>query len=178
VDPDGQNAGIAAAPLARVCIAASGGTCVLAVAAVAGVVGVVFVVDNMDTIVDWVGSAFNYVKGLLGFGKKDVGPAEFSPDVREKMGRVLEGTTAGEDTGKKLNVRAPGTFDDANREFDELTKGLPVKDQGDGIRSATLSDGTKVTVRPHSTKKKGDQPTLEIQPTKGKRIEKRYDKPQ
>ena len=44
-------------------------------------------------------------------------------------------------------------------------------DRGNGLRTATLNDGTKVVVRPFSS---GGQITLEIQPTVGKVVKIRY----
>lgn len=53
----------------------------------------------------------------------------------------------------------PGGFGQANADFDALTQGVNVIERGGGLRTATLSNGTKVNVRPFSS---GKYPTLEI----------------
>jgi hypothetical protein len=54
-----------------------------------------------------------------------------------------------------------GGFDQANKDFDGMTKGLPVTDQGGGKRSAELPNGARLGVRPGSSS--GD-PTLQWDP--------------
>jgi hypothetical protein len=52
----------------------------------------------------------------------------------------------------------------ANRDFDRLTEGLTVKEHGGGIRSAQLSDGSTISVRPSSGQ---GSPTIQINPANG-----------
>jgi RHS repeat-associated protein len=67
--------------------------------------------------------------------------------------------------------RKPGGFSAANDDFDLLTDGLPVKNHPGGIRTATLPDTSKITVRPNSGQ---GLPTLEINPPVGNPIKVRY----
>lgn len=62
-------------------------------------------------------------------------------------------------------------MDQANSDFDLLTRGVHVVDQGGGLRTATLSNGTNVTVRPFST---GKFPTLDIRTPGNLPIKVRY----
>ncbi len=52
-----------------------------------------------------------------------------------------------------------GGFGQANADFDALAQGVNVIERGGGLRTATLSNGTKINVRPFSS---GKYPTLEI----------------
>jgi hypothetical protein len=65
-----------------------------------------------------------------------------------------------------------GGFDQANKDFDAMTRGAKVEARGGGLRTSELPDGSKVIVRPSSS---GGQPTLEIQPVSGKTIKIRYE---
>lgn len=60
---------------------------------------------------------------------------------------------------KATQYTKPGGFGQANSDFDVLTRGVEVTDRGGGLRTATLSNGTKVNVRPFSL---GDDITLEV----------------
>ena len=67
-----------------------------------------------------------------------------------------------------------GGQDQAEADFDKLVKDLgdtTPKDHGNGIRSSTLPDGTSISVRPSST---SGEPTVQINPSKGKEIKVRY----
>ncbi|MBD8688223.1 MULTISPECIES: hypothetical protein [unclassified Rhizobium] len=59
---------------------------------------------------------------------------------------------------KDFNKDRAGTFDDANKDFDDLVEGNEV-DKGNGVRIGKLTDGRTVTVRPNS---KSNGPTLDI----------------
>jgi hypothetical protein len=72
---------------------------------------------------------------------------------------------------KSHQYSRPGGFNQANKDFDKLTKGLPVKNHGGGIRSATLRDGSKISVRPSSS---GGSPSIQINPPKGRVVKVRY----
>jgi hypothetical protein len=65
-----------------------------------------------------------------------------------------------------------GGFNQANKDFDAMTRGAKVENRGGGLRTAELPDGSKLIVRPSSS---GGQPTLEIQPVSGKTIKIRYE---
>jgi hypothetical protein len=65
-----------------------------------------------------------------------------------------------------------GGFNQANSDFDAMTRGARVENRGGGLRTAELPDGSKVIVRPSSS---SGQPTLEIQPLTGKTIKIRYE---
>jgi RHS repeat-associated protein len=74
-------------------------------------------------------------------------------------------------SGKSIIRESAGDFGTANKEFDRLTRGVKVTDQGKGVRSATLPDGTRVSVRPKS---KSDQPTIQINKADEKAIKIRF----
>jgi hypothetical protein len=65
-----------------------------------------------------------------------------------------------------------GGAEQANKDFDAMTRGAKVQDRGGGVKTAELPDGSKVIVRPTSS---GGKPTLEIQPPTGKTTKIRYD---
>lgn len=72
--------------------------------------------------------------------------------------------------GEKSNTgtrqwEKPGTFDDANRDFDNMQPSS-VEDKGDGVRVGELPNGDRVIVRPDSS---DGRPTIEIQRPDGKR---------
>jgi RHS repeat-associated protein len=60
---------------------------------------------------------------------------------------------------KATQYLKPGGFGQANADFDALTQGVTVIERGGGLRTATLSNGTKINVRPFSS---GKYVTLEI----------------
>lgn len=64
-----------------------------------------------------------------------------------------------------------GGAEQANKDFDAMTRGGQMQDRGGGLRTAEMPDGTKLNVRPNSS---GGQPTLEIQPPTGKPVKIRY----
>lgn len=122
--------------------------------------------------VDWgqvaisggIGGALGGVGGLVakgGIAARRAGAIE----------RLLQGGTKGP-VGKSRQIFKSGGFEQANKEFNRLVGKLPVKNQGNGIRSATLPDGTTVSVRPGSS---GGNPTIQINPPSGKPIKVRYD---
>lgn len=76
---------------------------------------------------------------------------------------ILEAAAKGKQSSSK-QFSKPGGFDQANKDFNALTRGTKVTQRPGGVRTAELKDGTKVNVRPHSSTGK---PTLEIQPPKG-----------
>lgn len=78
------------------------------------------------------------------------------------MDDILKGASKGK-VATSRQFHKPGGFDQANRDFDALTRGSKVTQRG-SVRTAELQDGTKVNVRPHST---AGKPTLEVQPSKG-----------
>lgn len=121
--------------------------------------------------------------GLIVF-HKDVGGCDKSghcddqadPGANQRVDDVVRDTTPGEKNNpKEVNRHKPGTFEDANRDFDHIAGGDRITDQGDGVRSVELPDGTKVSVRPGSTPSKGGQPTIQINRPDGTVIKIRYD---
>jgi len=90
---------------------------------------------------------------------------------RKTLGEILKDAKAGKVSSSR-QFSKPGGFNQANKDFDALTKGLPVKNQGNGIRSATLKNGSTTSVRPQSS---GGKPTIEVNPPSGKVIKVRYD---
>lgn len=64
-----------------------------------------------------------------------------------------------------------GGFPRANADFDRLVQGVEVTDRGSGVRTATLSNGTKVNVRPDSS---GGFPTLEVSTPGNPNLKVRY----
>jgi RHS repeat-associated protein len=64
------------------------------------------------------------------------------------------------------NVNVPGTWHQANRAFDTLARGVKIKNSGNGIRSATLPDKTKIAIRPASNIKSVECPTIQVTPPK------------
>jgi RHS repeat-associated protein len=84
------------------------------------------------------------------------------------------------DKGKTRIHEKPGGFSDANSDFDALTDGTEVKDQGGGIRSAKLPDGTTISVRPGSSQgnsaspRPGSYPTVQINKPGSRTAKVRY----
>jgi hypothetical protein len=90
----------------------------------------------------------------------------------EKSVDDVIGEAKPEKTGKSKQYAKPGGLSEANKDFDAVIRGnTPVKDQGEGIRTAEFPDGTKLTVRPKSTE---GSPTLEIRPPRGSTVKIRY----
>ncbi|MER0240431.1 hypothetical protein [Fulvimarina sp. MAC8] len=71
---------------------------------------------------------------------------------------------------KPFNRDIPGTWDDANSDFDDFAPDS-VEPMGSGGRFGTLSDGRRINVRPNSGE---GVPTLEIQRPDGKRPIRKY----
>jgi hypothetical protein len=67
-------------------------------------------------------------------------------------------------TGTRI-WKKPGTFDDANNDFDS-SGATDVQDKGKGVRVGKLPNGDKIIVRPNST---DGEPTIEIQRPDGKK---------
>jgi RHS repeat-associated protein len=75
-----------------------------------------------------------------------------------QMEDILAGASRGK-VAKSVQYLKEGGFQRASADFEKLTEGVSVVDRGGGLRTATLSNGTRVTVRPFSS---GDVPTLEV----------------
>lgn len=84
---------------------------------------------------------------------------------------ILKGAKPGKVSSSR-QYHKQGGLEQANRDFDALTRGGKIRDRGGGLRTAELPNGSNVNVRPSST---GGQPTLEIRPLSGKRIKIRYE---
>jgi hypothetical protein len=72
---------------------------------------------------------------------------------------------------KSVQYDEAGGFQKSNQDFDQLAGSLPVKDYGKGIRSVEFSDGTTMSVRPHSS---GGTSTLQINTPGERAIKVRY----
>jgi RsiW-degrading membrane proteinase PrsW (M82 family) len=82
----------------------------------------------------------------------------------------LGGTTPGRE--RKVEQRhKPGGIEEANEDFDELAEGHEVTDQGNGVRSTRLPDGTTISVREHSSE---GSPTIQINRPGRKPVKVRY----
>jgi hypothetical protein len=104
----------------------------------------------------------------------DAYPSEPAALTETEIGGTLENILSDATRGKvksSAQYLKTGGFDQPNADFDELTQGVKVTDQGEGIRSATLSNGTKVSVRPSSS---GGQPTLTVRTSGNLPIKVRY----
>lgn len=98
-------------------------------------------------------------------------PAPLEPShVAAKAGALTEreiGTTMDDllqganflKQSKATQYVKPGGFSQANGDFDALAQGVTVIERGGGLRTATLSNGTKINVRPFSS---GKVVTLEV----------------
>lgn len=78
------------------------------------------------------------------------------------IGSAMEDILATANPGKaskSIQFSKPGGYDAARADFDALTQGSEVLERGGGLLTSTLSNGTKVNVRPFSS---GKFPTLEI----------------
>ena len=86
---------------------------------------------------------------------------------------ILKGAAKGKSSSSR-QFSKPGGINQANKDFDALTRNSNVTQRSGSVRTAELKDGTKVNVRPQSSTGK---PTIEIQPPKGqgRPIKVRYD---
>jgi hypothetical protein len=111
----------------------------------------------------------------------DAKPEDCTGDCQEKKKKreddkieEMDNDSTQKPGDKDFNKDRPGDVNDANKDFDDLV-GKDYKDQGGGIRTGTLSDGRKVTVRPTS---KSNGPTLDVQQPNGRPFRKyRYPGP-
>jgi hypothetical protein len=100
--------------------------------------------------------------------------AQAAPLTSREIGSTMEAILDSAAVIKQSNstqYTKPGGFSQANSDFDALTQGVDVVDPGGGLRTATLSNGTEVNVRPFSS---GDQITVEIQTPGNPRLKIRY----
>lgn len=70
-----------------------------------------------------------------------------------------------------LIMRKTGDINDANVDFDAATKGVERISRSRGMRTATLADGTRITVRPFSS---DGAPTVEVIGPNGELVKIRY----
>jgi hypothetical protein len=106
----------------------------------------------------------------FGRGAQETSTALSEYEIGGTLEHILSDATAGK-FSKSFQFLKSGGFDQANADFDALTNGADVVDRGDGLRTATLSNGTEVNVRPFSS---GKWPTLEIDTPGGPAIKIRY----
>lgn len=70
-----------------------------------------------------------------------------------------------------LIMQKTGDMTDANTDFDAVTRGVQVRSRHRGMRTATLADGTRITVRPFSS---AGSPTIEVIGPNGEHVKIRY----
>lgn len=112
------------------------------------------------------------VGGVVGRGaRKSIDDVRHGTWATRRPGTPLSETELGSELADILATAHPGKFvktaqyskgggfNQANQDFDRLTQGVNVVIRPDGLRTATLSNGTKINVRPLSS---GKAPTLEI----------------
>ncbi len=83
---------------------------------------------------------------------------------------LLDGAITGK-VGKTKQFTKPGGLTGANNAFDSAVGNAPIKNHGRGIRSATLPDGSTISIRPGSTQ---GSPTIQINPPTGKPMKIRF----
>jgi hypothetical protein len=91
-------------------------------------------------------------------------------EIGSTMEKILADAKLGK-VSKVVQYLKSGGFDQANADFNALTRGVEVVERSDGLRTATLSNGTKIGVRPFSSRK---TPTLEIRTPGNPTIKIRY----
>ena len=92
-------------------------------------------------------------------------------DLAQKpLDKLLEGAVLTK-SGKTVQYQKTGGFDQANSDFDVVTADSTVKYQGNGIRSAELTSGGSISVRPQST---GGSPTVQLNQPGQKPVKIRY----
>lgn len=91
-------------------------------------------------------------------------------DIGLTTERILAESVPGK-ASRSLQYERAGGFGQARADFDALARGVQVIDRGGGLRTATLSNGTKINVRPFSS---GRKPTLEIDTVGNPVIKVRY----
>lgn len=111
-----------------------------------------------------VAGAAGVARGLAGRGVAGRGEAaaETAALTEREIGTAVDDVLEGASFYKQSQATQylkPGGFGQANADFDALTQGVNVIERGGGLRTATLSNGTKINVRPFSS---GKSPTLEI----------------
>ncbi len=84
---------------------------------------------------------------------------------------ILQGATFHRQS-KATQYLKQGGFGQANLDFDAMAPGVTVVDRGGGLRTATLSNGSKINVRPFSSSKYA---TLEIDTPGNPLLKIRYD---
>lgn len=105
-----------------------------------------------------------------GSAAKGASAALSETDIGLSLERILGGSVPGK-VSKSLQFDRAGGFGQAGADFDELARGVDVVNRGGGPRTATLSNGTKINVRPFSS---GRRPTLEIDTPGNPVIKVRY----
>jgi RHS repeat-associated protein len=106
-------------------------------------------------------SARKLGNAILNNGNKDSATKSDTPEA------PVPDATGGERVGKGPRIWNKPSNDpvgEANRDFDrKFPGGENVDDKGNGVRVGTLPDGKRVIVRPESSDRSGNLPTIEIQ---------------
>jgi hypothetical protein len=79
-------------------------------------------------------------------------------EIGTTMDDILRGANFLKQSKATQYVKSGG-FSQANADLDALAQGVGVIERGGGLRTATLSNGTKINVRPYSS---GKVVTLEV----------------
>jgi hypothetical protein len=117
--------------------------------------------------------AFAFLKGKLDDLVSSVD--DVAKAVAQKIDNLLKEATLTNETAKVRNYQKTGGFEQANKEFDEITQGLTIKEYGQSIRSAEFPDGTTISVRPPEIGQ-SEKSTIQInRPNEEKAIKVRYD---
>lgn len=105
------------------------------------------------------GAGFLGKRVLSALGQRTLGEAALSESgIGLTTEDILSSATLGQFSKSAQHLKSGGVRQ-ANADFDALTSGVNVVARPRGLRTATLSNGTKVNVRPFSS---GDVPTLEL----------------
>jgi hypothetical protein len=89
----------------------------------------------------------------------------------QTVGELLSDATRGS-ASKTLQYTKTGGMTRAATEFDSLVGDAQVTTHPNGVRSATLPDGSTVSVRAQSTQ---GAPTIQITPSTGRQVKVRYE---
>lgn len=109
---------------------------------------------------------------LVSAFKANVGVVEALTEAG--IGSTAEGILADsvfQKIGKTIQYAKSGGLESATADFERLTQGIEVTIREEGVRTATLSNGSKITVRPTSS---GGFPTLDINTPGNPVIKVRY----
>jgi hypothetical protein len=126
-------------------------------------VGVPAMVVSTTLVVGGAGNIAAGIRGLMTTGSGSSGPPSTPAVKGEGVASILKDATPGKVSKSGMGstqYSKSGGFQRANADFDSLARSSQIKRYPGDIRSTTLPDGTKISVRPGSSQ--GD-PTLQIE---------------